>query len=118
MSLESTGTNVKTRLWRQFQPDGVGHSTSRGSERNSDLDPTLQSPHDDPNTSRILESYIQKETTVAKGAPFVKCSSLALLRGLWDRMRQQRGKLQRALLFVRYGIASRTKVCSDLVVNR
>ena len=35
----------------QFQLDGVGHSSSRGSESNSDLDPTVRSPHDDPNTS-------------------------------------------------------------------
>ena len=38
--------------------------------------------------------------------------------GLPDRMRQQRGRLRRTLLFIRNGIASREKHCSDLVVNR
>ena len=37
---------------------------------------------------------------------------------LLDRMRQQRRQLRRAFLFIRNGISSRTKLCSDLVANR
>ena len=105
----STGTSLKIWHWRQFQPDSVGHSSSRDLARNSDLDPTLRSPRDDPSTSRIL-----KETTAAKGEPIDTCSDLALLHAPVYRMCHQRRQLRRTLLFFRNGIASRRKICSNL----